>query len=618
MLNQEHNATSYSGCELVTDTATTPLSIYSSRRERFEAERRRLERLSHFFSYYRLGTVLLTLFFAWRLLVSGSWVMAIVTLIVGFSAFAILAVRHESIICAAKRCEILAKINSIGIDRLEERWGARPDDGEDLLDRQHPFAWDLDLLGRHSVFHWISAATTDGGRRALQKALIDLPTTSDEIEARQAAIRELGRNLDWRQQFEVEGLWDPDAAEKPSLILDWALAKPVLGLGKSAAFAVRFLPMVTIALLIVPIAELRLLGGILLTAHLGLNIKYRRAIADTVKAVIQQRKALATRMRLLRTIEGTRFESGLLLHHQGRSEAGSRSAADRFEALLRVVTCLDVRYNPALHFALNLLLIWDLQWALSAEAWRRAHGASLAAWFTRTDEFEALSSLGTIHFEHPDWVFPELTASGPAIEAIQLGHPLLNNSQRVCNDLSIGTHFSIAIITGSNMTGKSTWLRTVGINLVLAMCGAPVCAAAMRCSPMRIITSMRSIDSLETGQSTFYAELVRIKSIADAARGDAPRLFLVDEMFRGTNSRDRHAASLAVLKSLAVPNVIGLAATHDVEIAVLEQQTVGRFKNFHFEERLEQGRLVFDYKLRSGPTTTSNAILLIRELGILD
>jgi DNA mismatch repair ATPase MutS len=275
-----------------------------------------------------------------------------------------------------------------------------------------------------------------------------------------------------------------------------------------------------------------------------------------------------------------------------------------------------VRYNHLLAAALNLLFLWDMQTALLLERWKRRYGGRVAAWLEVIGEVEMLSCLATIACDHPDWVFPTFNSQTGSFSAKAMGHPLIDAGKRICNDLDLGTYGSVLIITGSNMSGKTTLLRTIGVNQVLAFAGAPVCAAQLQCSPTPLLTAMRITDDLERGISTFYAELLRIRTIVEAVQ-QHPALILIDEIFRGTNTHDRYAAAVHVLKHLAGRDAMTVISTHDLDLADLEESEGNSFRNFHFEDRYEDNAIHFDYKLRPGKSTASNALRLLELAGII-
>jgi DNA mismatch repair ATPase MutS len=301
------------------------------------------------------------------------------------------------------------------------------------------------------------------------------------------------------------------------------------------------------------------------------------------------------------------MQSGLL---NSRGE----KASEQIKRLEKIADRISNREN-AMFFPINVLLLWDYHSMMALERWKIQSGKNIEKLMETIGKAEALCSLAALCCDYPDWVIPEFTASPSVVRAKSLGHPLLGE-RKVCNDLSIEKPACALLITGSNMSGKSTYLRTAGINLVLAYAGAPVCASYMKCSVMDIHTCMRVNDNLEKNISSFYAEILRIKDIVNASKGSRQVFFLLDEIFKGTNSQDRHAGAESLIKNLCRNGAAGMVSTHDLELGALEGESGGQVKNYHFQEHYMDNEIHFDYKLRPGVSTTRNALYLIRMAGI--
>jgi DNA mismatch repair ATPase MutS len=329
---------------------------------------------------------------------------------------------------------------------------------------------------------------------------------------------------------------------------------------------------------------------------------------------------------LIATIESESFGSPLLISLRERFASSGRSASGEIASLERILGYADARYNEGFRYIFGAALLWNAHCAFALLRWRARAGAHLRSWLDALGEVEALGSLGAFSFEHPDFAWPVLVPE-PLFEAEVLGHPLIADGQRVGNDVSLPSPGRALVVTGSNMSGKSTLLRAVGANAVLACTGAPVCARSLRMGPLRVATSMRIEDSLEGGVSHFYAELRRLKRIIDlskqtglpgAQEGALPAavLFLLDEILHGTNSRERIVGAGAVVRELVAHGALGMVSTHDLGITVLERELEGRVKNAHFEEQVVGETMTFDYVLRPGVVQTSNALRLMRAVGI--
>lgn len=326
---------------------------------------------------------------------------------------------------------------------------------------------------------------------------------------------------------------------------------------------------------------------------------------------------LNTYSRVIELIQSEKFQSQLL--HKLKEEFTGEHKESAFIVLKRLaslVAASHVRYSGVGAFVFNLLFTWDIQCVLRMERWKKHHGTSVRKWIAAIGEFEMLSTLSQIHFENADWCFPLVSKDTGEIIAKNIGHPLLWSKKRVCNDFQISGGVAVSVITGSNMSGKTTFLRTIGVNMVLAFAGAPVCAKTFCCYPVQLYTSMRIHDDLRSNVSSFYAELIRVKKIVDAIDSGEKVFFLLDELFRGTNSRDRHDGAIAVLRVLSSGGACGLISTHDLELANLEKIDSEKFRNYHFSERITETDITFDYQLQDGPSNSRNALAMIRLAGI--
>ncbi len=353
----------------------------------------------------------------------------------------------------------------------------------------------------------------------------------------------------------------------------------------------------------------------MLLAELGLVYALRR----TVRPVIQEAEAacrdLGVLSGLLQRLEREEFSAGRLRRLRAALERGGAPASAVIARLDRLVVLVDSGRNQ-LFAPFAFLLLWDIQLAGRIEEWRRRHGPSVPGWLDAVSELEALSSLAGYAYEHPADPFPELDGHPPCFEGEGLGHPLLDPSRSVPNDVSLGAEARVLLVSGSNMSGKSTLLRTVGVNAVLALAGAPVRARRLRLSPLTLGASIRVHDSLEEGTSRFYAEIKRLESLVRLAGGSPPLLFLLDELLGGTNSHDRRIGAEAIVKGLTDRGAIGLVTTHDLALARIAETMAPRAANVHFEDGIVDGRMTFDYRLKPGVISRSNALELMRSIGL--
>lgn len=541
-----------------------------------------------------------------------------VLLVAGTTGFVVLAVRHDRIKRRLERETRLLEINRAGTARMDGKWKGFHDAGAEFSDDGHAFSGDLDIFGHASLFQWICAAETRLGRIRLAGILGNPNPHPETIRRNQAILRELARNIGWRQDFQAAGREISRSKEDPDALTEWGENAGSDFL--SARGALGILLMGLMGPILAAVCALVFRNAYLALAAPVLNglvlLRYQARCKTVIASLCRQRRNLEAYWNLLRLIETAGFEDAGLLELASPVRNAANPSSLRIKRLQSIADWLDVRQNPFIHVILNLLFLWDLQWVAAFQRWRRDHGRSLREWLECIAGLEALASLSIIHFENPGWVFPEIDPASPiGLRAHGLAHPLIAPSHAVPNDFRMGDE-GIVILTGSNMSGKSTLLRTVGINLVLAYAGAPVCATELEAGRMKIMTSMRLKDDLDKGLSSFYAELLRIKSIVGASRSEGTVLFLIDEIFRGTNSIDRITGASEVLTGLAESGAKGIVSTHDLELGRLATEHPGSFANYHFTEHFVDGKIRFDYKLRTGISTTRNALHLLRMVGI--
>jgi hypothetical protein len=503
-----------------------------------------------------------------------------------------------------------------GIDRLEDRWAGRGEQGTRFAPDDHPFDLDLDLFGPGSMFERLCAARTESGQRELASWLL-VPATPGEIGRRQAAVEELRRRIDLREDLSILGD-GVQAGLSPASLVSWGEAPARLNL--------PWLPPVLVVMAVVNLSALAWWGvrGQPLPFFLAAAISggIAKVLGKQVAAALEEIARKADELRLLAAllgrVESEPFEAAWLLDLRHGMETDGIAPSRRIGRLAFLAGLLDYRRNQ-LFLPLALQLFWTTQIAFAVERWRARSGHKIAGWLDAVGRFEAISSLASYAFESPADPFPEIVEAGePQFRATGLGHPLLPPGQCVRNDLALGGLEGprILLVTGSNMSGKSTMLRTVGINAVLAQAGAPVHATALKLSPLAIGATLRVQDSLQAGRSRFFAEITRLRQVVDLSRGPLPLLFLLDEILHGTNSHDRLAGAEALLRSLAGTTAIGLVTTHDLALAEIVTKLGVPAANVHFEDHLEGGKMTFDYIMRPGVVAKSNALELMRAIGL--
>jgi hypothetical protein len=489
--------------------------------------------------------------------------------------------------------------------------------GDRFADDHHLYANDLDLFGRGSLFELLSIARTRAGEDVLA-AWLKTAADRAEISERQHAIAELTPSLDFRESIAVVG--SDAAALRSDWLVEWGHKPPLL-----SPRWIRYLAWAMTATFIVTlIVWLTTNNSLPMAIVLGLQAGFAWPQQKRVERVLHGADTAARDLdvlgELLERLERQPFTAPCLVTLQRHLESGEGSASRAIRALHRLVELHDWQHN--LFFLIfSLPFMWGTHVAWSIEEWRRIHGRHLRLWIDAVGELEAFSSLSAYRFEHPDDPFPDIvepeaSARMGVFDGRGLGHPLIPAARAIRNDVACVAPNQLLVVSGSNMSGKSTLLRTVGINTVLALAGAPVRAESLRLSPLVVGATLRIQDSLQEGRSRFYAEITRIREIADVSRGPTPLLFLLDELFHGTNSHDRLIGSSGVLRSLLDHGAIGLITTHDLALAGIARALAPRAVNVHFEDWFDGQELRFDYRLKPGPVTRSNAIALMRAVGL--
>ena len=544
----------------------------------------------------------------------ASWGVALTLLLLGLVLTGIWHVRIEAARDAARRG---IRFYQSGLERLDGTWLGKGSPGTEFFDSHHPYAADLDLFGRGSLFELLSIARTRSGEDVLA-AWLKTAAARPEIAERQQAITELTSSLEFRESIAVVG--SDTAALRSDWLVEWGEAPPFL-----SPHWVRYVAWgITAVFIVTLVVWLTTNNSLPMAIVLGLQAGFAWPQQKRVERVSHGADTAARDLdvlgELLERLERQPFTSPRLVALQGHLESGGASASRAIRALHRLVELHDWQHN--LFFLIfSLPFMWGTHVSWSIEEWRRAHGRHLRLWIDAVGELEAFSSLSVYRFEHPDDPFPDIVEPPGAgrtgiFDGRGLGHPLLPAARAVRNDVACVAPTQLLVVSGSNMSGKSTLLRTVGINTVLALAGAPVRAESLRLSPLVTGATLRIQDSLLEGRSRFYAEITRIREIADISRGPVPLLFLLDELFHGTNSHDRLIGSSGVLRSLLDLGAIGLITTHDLALTGIARALAPRSVNVHFEDWFDGQELRFDYRLKPGPVTRSNAIALMRAVGL--
>jgi hypothetical protein len=528
-------------------------------------------------------------------------------------AYAVLAQRHDQLLRAEARARAEADYARRGLDRLEGRWHEHPV-AESPVGPEHPYALDLDVFGHGSLFQLLDECATALGQERLG-AWFSRPAEVGVAQERQRQVRELAGRAEFRRDLAIAGRLERNSRLSPKGFLAWAEGPPSLEAVRWARPLAWVVPLLGLAV-VVATALGRLPGEapwLYLLIPAGVLALARNPVATSYGGLEVGQGGADRLASALARMEGEPFQSpSLRALASGTAQEASPSLAMRHFA--RLSGLAEQRKNQ-LHVVLNLVTLWDLHVFFRLDDWRKGHGTQARAWFDALADVEALCCLGGYLHDRPELVFPTLSDEGPCFVAQGLSHPLLDAA--VPNDLALEGPGQVLLVTGSNMSGKSTLLRAVGLNAVLALAGGPVSARSLRLSRLHIWTSMRVQDSLEQGVSFFYAEVRRLKQLLDGAAA-TPRaaLVLLDEMLLGTNTRERRLASEEVLRILLRSGCIGAVTTHDLALAELTRMPQSTLRAVHFQDVLEGGRMRFDYKLREGVVRTTNALRVLALAGI--
>lgn len=607
--------------------------LYAERRKRFGLERDQLQRTARLIANGRLVCFLL----AGVAVAAGLWQFeAVVYWLLGIGAgllalFVVLVIKHDGVLKELDRREQLWTINGEAVLRLDRKWANLAHLTVPEAVGDDPVARDLDLFHsdgrRASLYQLLGTANTPPGRTTLARWLLQ-PAEPSEVRARQEAVAELAPLLDWRQELAYRGREMARLPPDTGPFLAWAEGGPWMLVKVWRIWVPRLLVVATMTLVALHIA------GVLPAFWLGmivLNLLYTALqggpARETFGQVSWRERAFRHFSQLFQPLAETRFEAGRIKTLQQGLVSGGLTAHQQMKRLDAINGYADLRHSGLLHLSLQALTLWDFHVLYALERWQQRVGGAVRQWFDVLGEMEALCALAALRHDHPDWTFPEVApaAGGEArIIAEGLGHPLLPPESCVCNDVTVGPPETFLLVTGSNMSGKSTLLRAIGVNTVLAQAGGPVFAGSLRLAPVDLGTSFRVQDSLEEGVSFFMAELRRLKEIVDQATGrirtdGRTLLFLLDEILQGTNVFERQVAVRHVIVHLLDQGALGAVSTHDLSLADAEG-LAGAAQPVHFTETYERDadgpHMHFDYLLQPGVAPTSNALKLLEIVGL--
>jgi hypothetical protein len=586
-----------------------PRSEYRARLQARRATAQQTEERTRRLANARLGAFALGGLVVWAVIALS---LSLVWILLPIAAFIALVVLHDRSRRDHEVARRAVRYYELGLSRLDYRFAGTGDGGERFADPVHPYADHLDLFGSGGLFELINCAQTEAGVETLARWLKH-PAPAETVRQRQAAVEELRGALDLREDFwvlgpEVQKGLDPAAlvrwGEAPSRRVSWLLRGIAFFLSLAAVAAVAVIPLFGLVPLVAVAA-----------VELALALPTRKRVRQTAADVDQALRQLSLLEQLLKRVERESFEAPLLLELRAELDTRGVPPSEQIRRLRQRAELLRQRRNQ--FFApISPFLLWTTQLAFSIEAWRAHCGPHLDGWIRALGALEALADLSGYAYEHPDDPFPELVDDETVFEAEALGHPLLPEETCVRNDLRLAQEPALFVVSGSNMSGKSTLLRTVGTNCALALAGAPVRAQRLRMAPLQVGASIVVNDSLQEGASRFYAEITRLRGIVDLCDRELPVLYLLDEILGGTNSHDRRVGAEALVRGLIDRGALGLLTTHDLALAQIADQLAPRAANVHFEDQLVDGQMNFDYQLRPGVVTHSNALELMRAVGL--
>jgi MutS domain V len=598
--------------ESETVPSAAPRAEYSRRVAELSVERSRLQRRERLTGYVQLALGAFCV--AWVVFRVRHFNRTDLLVLVPIAVFVVLAVLHGRLLRAVRLRTRAIAFYEQGLARLNGTWAGSGATGEPFLQASDPCARDLDLFGRASLFELLCTARTRAGEEALARWLT-APALPDEVRARQAAAIELSPRLGFRESLSTMGE-DVAIGVRPAQLADWGETQPGLPSG-----FIRILAPVLALAWVLSVAAWQLWGAselLVLTTtvvNLGITYRFRSRLNEAAHAAEDAGHDLKLLSQVLTAFEREEFSSPRLLQLQTQLKQQGLPPSRAIAKLNRLVEYLESAHNLFVR-ALDFVIFYRLQFVLATESWRRRFGPSLRQWLDSIGELEALAALGAYTYEHPEDVFPEFVEDAPCFEAEALAHPLIPRERAIPNDLRLDRDLQLIIVSGPNMAGKSTFLRGIGVNAVLAQSGAPVRAAKLKLSPLTVTASICVLDSLEGGISRFYAEIHRLKQIMDLTRGPVPVLFLLDELLSGTNSHDRLIGTQSIVSKLVERGAVGLVSTHDLALTAIPQEIGSKAINCHFEDHLEDGQLRFDHKLYPGIVQTSNALPLMRSIGL--
>lgn len=591
-------------------------SFYSKRLEKFTGNLNKLKKELVLLSILRLlafALIFLSVFY----LIKINDYLGIIASLAFLVLFFILIKKYNSLLRKKLFLLNLVKINSDELEALNNKYD-QFESGNEFVNPDHPFTNDLDIFGNGSLFQYINRTSTIKGKHNLAERLSNPFVNIQPILDTQQALKELIPKTDTRQYFQAAGNLNAETGDDLNDIAAW-LKQENRYYNKFIYKALtNILPVLSIILIILSFINQYFISFLVTLFVLqlfivSLHLRYNNGVHSNIAKKLEMLRKYGE---LLKYIEGETYTSLLMVNLQNELKSDGLTARQSINKLSDIISSFDNRLNIIAGIFLNGFLLWDIQCMMRLEKWKTFYHNKVLIWIDLLGEFDGLCSLANFAFNNPDFVFP-LPDTNIILDFKDAGHPLIHKNERVNNDISISGFGQFYIITGANMAGKSTFLRTVATNLLLAMTGTTVCANSASFRPLKIYSSMRTSDSLKKNESYFFAELKRLKELIDKLRQGHKLFIVLDEILKGTNSTDKQLGSRAVLRQIAKLNGTGLIATHDLDLAGMEKEMPHNLKNKCFEIEINGAEIFFDYKLYSGITQKMNASLLMKQMGIL-
>ena len=547
---------------------------------------------------------------------SGTWAV-VLTVCCTFLPFFILVKVHNRLYFRKEQLETQLKLNQDELKGLEGDYSVF-DEGREFIDAGHPYSYDLDLFGRKSLFQALGRTCTHIGKQTLATWMQHHLTEKTAIETRQESIRDMSRRMEFREAFRVTGSINRGADSDEEEISRWSRTPSVLQHLWWVKLCLWAVPGINILLLALGLLHILSLSwfGMMFTVFVILSFGLIQRVTLIQESYGKKLKTLNRYARLITLAKGETWQAPALRELTDKLDIDGHSPAEALTQLSKELDRLDLRNNQLLYVILEGSMFFQLQQIVRIERWKARYGKYLMGWLEAVGELDALCSLGTFAYNHPAYTYPTITNQPFCFLARNMGHPLMPEAQCVKNDATIPSRPYFLIITGANMAGKSTYLRTIGVNYLLACMGCPVCCESLTLYPAQLITSLRTTDSLSDNESYFFAELKRLKRIIDLLNKGQELFIILDEILKGTNSADKQKGSLDLIRQFMRLKADGIIATHDLLLGTLADQFPEYIRNYCFEADIKDNELTFSYRLREGVAQNMNACFLMRKMGI--